>query len=133
MAITLAIFAAAQVATPLWIRPHLIPPERTVVSGPTFFESAGLSVGTLQASTVPGQPSAWILSSGAINAAGQPVSTIPVPCLSPSAGAVGKGAPRQCRGLHGQAGHPGSHHLPARQPSYGSLQWIETATSGPSP
>ena len=93
MAITLAIFAAAQVAMPLWIRPHLIPPDRTVVSGPTFFESAGLSVGTLQATTVPGQPGAWILSSGAINAAGQPVSTIPAPCLSPSAGAVGKGAP----------------------------------------
>jgi hypothetical protein len=82
MAITLAIFAAVQVAMPLWVRPHLIPPHRTVVSGPSFFESAGLSVGTLTASTVPGQPGAWILASTAINAAGQPVSTIPAHCLS---------------------------------------------------
>ena len=49
--------------------PALIPPDQTVVSGPSFFESASMSVGTLTASTVPGQPEAWILSSGAINAA----------------------------------------------------------------
>jgi len=29
MAITLAIFAAVQVAMPLWIRPHLFPPDHT--------------------------------------------------------------------------------------------------------
>ena len=126
MAITLAIFAAAQVAMPLWIRPHLIPPERTVVSGPTFFESAGLSVGTLQASTVPGQPSAWILSSGAINVAGQPVSTIPVPCLSPSAGAVGKGAPANAGACMARRGiREAITYQPASR--YWSLQWIETA------
>ncbi len=125
MAITLAVFAAAQVAMPLWIRPHLIPPERTVVSGPTFFESAGLSVGTLQATTVPGQSDAWILSSGAINAAGQPVSTIPAPCLS-SAGTVGKGAPADAGACMASRGireaityQPASHYWP--------LQWIETA------
>jgi hypothetical protein len=51
MAVTLAIIAAVQVAIPLWIRPHLIPPDRTVVSGPPFFASAGLSVGTLTRSS----------------------------------------------------------------------------------
>ena len=30
IAITLAIFTAVQVAVPLWVRPHLIPPVRTV-------------------------------------------------------------------------------------------------------
>jgi hypothetical protein len=71
MAVTLAIIAAIQIGVPLWVRPHLIPPDRTVVSGPSFFEAASMSVGTLTASTVPGQPEAWILSSGAINPAGQ--------------------------------------------------------------
>jgi hypothetical protein len=29
MAVTLAIFAVVQVAVPLWVRPHLLPPDRT--------------------------------------------------------------------------------------------------------
>ena len=122
MAVTLAIFAAAQIAMPLWVRPHLIPPHRTVVSGPSFFESAGLSVGTLQASTVPGQPSAWILSSEAINAAGQPVSTIPAPCLSPSTGkgaSPDAGACMASRGIRETITYqPASRYWP--------LQWIES-------
>ncbi len=32
MAVTLAIFAVAQFATPLWIRPHLIPPHQTIAT-----------------------------------------------------------------------------------------------------
>jgi hypothetical protein len=92
MAVTLAIFAAVQVAVPLWVRPHLLPPDQTVVSGPSFFQAASMSVGTLTATTVPGQPEAWILSSGPINAAGQPVTTAPAACLGPPP-ATGKGAP----------------------------------------
>jgi hypothetical protein len=124
MAITLAIFAAAQVAMPLWVRPHLMPPNRTVVSGPSFFESAGLSFGTLEASTVPGQPEAWILSSGAINAAGQPVSTIPAPCLSPSP-SVGKSAPPNAGACMASRGiREDITYQPASR--YWPLQGIET-------
>src|SRR5580658_1589644 len=61
MALTLAIFAAVQIAVPLWVRPHLLPPDRTVVSGPSFFQAAAMSVGTLTASAVPGQPEPWCL------------------------------------------------------------------------
>ena len=100
-----------------------MPPDRTVVSGPSFFESAGLSVGTLEASIVPGQPEAWILSSGAVNAAGEPVSTIPAPCNAPSG--VGKGfspnagACMASRGIREDITYqPASHYWP--------LQWIET-------
>ncbi len=122
MAVTLAIIAAVQVAMPLWVRPHLIPPDRTVVSGPSFFESAGLSVGTLEASSVPSQPEAWILSSGAINAAGQPVSTIPAPCLSPSAG---KGAPPNAGACMASRGiREAITYQPASR--YWPFQWIET-------
>jgi hypothetical protein len=77
MAVTLAIFAAVQIAMPLGVRPHLIPPDRTVAT----IESVDLDFGNLTATVVPGEPGAWILSSGAINAAGQTVSTLPDACL----------------------------------------------------
>jgi hypothetical protein len=32
MAVTLAVFAALQVAMPLWIRPHFAPADRAVIS-----------------------------------------------------------------------------------------------------
>jgi hypothetical protein len=109
---------------PLWVRPHLIPPDRTVVSGPSFFEVAALSVGTLKASTVPGHPEAWILSSGAINAAGQPVSTIPITCMSPT---VGKGAGPNAGACMARRGiREAITYQPASR--YWPFQWIETGT-----
>ena len=122
MAVTLAIFAVVQVVMPLSVRPHLIPPDRTVLSGPSFFESAGLSVGTLKASIVPGQPEAWILSSGAINAAGRHVGAIPAPCLSPS---LGKGAPANVGACMASRGiREAITYQPANR--YWPFQWIET-------
>ena len=123
MAFTLAVFAAVQVAMPLWVRPHLVPPSRTVVSGPSFFQSAGLSVGTLQATTVPRQPGAWILSSGAVNAAGQPVGMIPARCMSGAP--VGKGAPSNAGACMASRGiREDITYQPASR--YWPLQWIET-------
>ncbi len=88
MAVTLAIFAAVQVAMPLWVRPHLIPPGQTIATTESTQASLSPPGGlTLTASIVPGQPGAWIISSGAVNAAGQPVSTIPAPCM-PTTGAT---------------------------------------------
>ena len=89
MAVTLAVFAALQVATPLWIRPHFAPADRTLIAanpgneagGPT---GAGGGTLTLVATSLPGQFGAWILSSGPVNAAGQPVSTTPAACTAPS-------------------------------------------------
>jgi hypothetical protein len=84
MAVTLAIFAAVQVVTPLWIRPHLIPPNRTIVTTEAaqgnFFPTGGSTI-AVTATHVAGQPGAWITSSGAVNAAGQPV-TAPAACES---------------------------------------------------
>jgi hypothetical protein len=124
MAITLAIFAAVQVAMPLWVRPHLVPPNRTVVSGPSFFQAVSMNIGTLTATTVPGQPEAWILSSRAINASGQPVSTIPDACLpgSPVNGKIASANPGACmasRGIRETITYqPASHYWP--------IQWLET-------
>jgi hypothetical protein len=59
MAITLAIFAAAQVAIPLWVRPHLIPPDHTVAAiGYPGGPGVGLNYGNLTAISVPGLGSA---------------------------------------------------------------------------
>jgi hypothetical protein len=49
--------------------------------GPT---GAGGNTLTLVATSLPGQFGAWILSSGPVNAAGQPVSTTPAACTAPS-------------------------------------------------
>jgi hypothetical protein len=88
MAVTLAIFAALQVAMPLWVRPNLAPPDRTVipvtslgVGGPSQTGPGGDTF-RLYALNIPGQPGAWLLSSGPVNAAGQPVSTTPAACTS---------------------------------------------------
>jgi len=87
MAVTLAIFAALQVAMPLWVRPNLAPPERTVIpvtslaAGPSQTGPGG-DVFTLYALDIPGQPGAWLLSSGPVNAAGQATSASPAACAS---------------------------------------------------
>ena len=86
MAVTLAIFAAAQIAMPLWIRPNLLPAEHAVVSV-TSLRTITLQDGGPHSSqfhlgteNLPGQPGAWILSAGTVNAAGQATSSIPAAC-----------------------------------------------------
>jgi hypothetical protein len=117
MAITLAIFAAVQLATPLWIRPHLIPPDRTI----TTIDSAALDFGNLTATVVPGQPGAWILSSRAINPAGQTVSNLPVTCQAAISG-LKPSSPSQCMESHGF--REAITYEPASR--YWPLQWTET-------
>jgi len=92
MAVTLAIFAALQVVIPLWVRPNLAAPDRTVVSvtspgmaGPSQTGPGGASF-TLYADSIPGQPGAWLLSSGPVNAAGQATSSTPAACTSVGTG-----------------------------------------------
>lgn len=119
MAVTLVIFAAVQVAMPLAIRPNLIPPDRMV----TTIDSARLDFGGLTATVVPGQPGAWILSSRAVNAAGQTVSTVPASCMSaPSAGAKPPD-PGQCMA------RLGIRETITYQPTsrFWPMQWTETA------
>jgi hypothetical protein len=130
MAVTLAIFAAIQVAFPLWVRPHLLPPRHITaaissVSG-TDFLSSGQAF-TIAVGAVPGQPGAWIISSRAVNAAGHPVSATPAACqLSPGrSGHRGRGPGpglRQCLASHGI--QVAVSYQPASR--YWAFQWIET-------
>jgi len=147
MAVTLAIFAALQVAMPLWVRPNLAPPDHVAipVSGQGNFSPAqsgpGGSTFTLFAVNIPGQPGAWLLSSGPVNAAGQPVSTTPAACASiantggtntgtsqatqsgSGASATGPAGFLACLGSHGI--REAITYQPASR--YWRFQWTETA------
>ena len=127
MAVTLAIFAAVQIATPLWIRPNLFAARHTVVSVTSLstisLQQGGLNGGSfnLGAEDLPGQPGALILSSGAVNAAGQPTSTTPGACTTPSV----QNGPGffDCLASHGI--REAISYQPASR--YWAFQWTETA------
>jgi ABC-2 family transporter protein len=142
MAVTLAIFAALQVVMPLWVRPNLAPPDHTVIpvtsqgmGGPAQAGPGGDTF-SLYALDIPGQPGAWLLSSGPVDAAGQATSTTPAACTS-------TGNTGQSAGGQGDVFGPGqgpaafvdclaSHGIReaiAYQPPsrYWRFQWTETA------
>ena len=72
----------------LQFRPHLASPDRTVIPVTSLGAAipsetgAGGTIFTLYAITIPGQPGAWLLSSGPVNAAGQLTSSTPAACAS---------------------------------------------------
>jgi hypothetical protein len=127
MAVTLAVFAALQIAMPLWIRPHFAPADRSVIPV-ALGNFAGGATGpggntlTLVATSLPGQFGAWILSSGPVNAAGQPVSTTPAACTASSI----ENTPPDFYGcLTSQGIREAISYQPASR--YWPFQWIETA------
>jgi hypothetical protein len=123
MAVTLVIFAAVQVAMPLAIRPSLFPSAHTTQSLAANFtgmQSAGPGGKfgfTLD--YVDSEPGAWIFSSGAVNAAGQPVSVMPAACVN---AASTTGDPTQCLASHGIG--IAVSYLPTSR--YWPIQWTET-------
>lgn len=128
MAVTLAIFAAVQIAMPLWIRPSLFPADRTVIPVTSLdnislqqggFNGSSFNLGALD---LPGQPGAWLLSSGAVNAAGQAASTTPAACTGPSTGNTSP-AFMDCLASHGI--REAISYQPASR--YWAFQWTETA------
>jgi len=149
MAITLAIFAAAQLITPL-IRPNLFPTSQTV----TTVAAAGANVTltanpslAFTATVVPGQPGAWIISSQGINAAGQPVSSVPAACeplgpqtnvthrgRGPVTSAPGSNAPNNCVASHGiriaESYQPASHYWPLQLSETGMYLALALALAG---
>lgn len=122
MAVTLAVFAVAAFVMPAWIRPHLIPPARatTAIGRDITFRTSGQDGFTLTVGSLPGQPGAWIIASGAVDAAGNPVGTVPAACAQ---AATGAGSPA----LDCLAGH-GIREAVSYQPAgrFWPLQWIET-------
>ena len=144
MAVTLAIFAALQVAMPLWVRPNLAPPDYTVNPVTSLGNALASQTGpggdtfTLYANSIPGQPGAWLLSSGPVNAAGQATSTTPAACASvgstgPSTGTNQGASPQgSTTGPVAFLGCLASHGIREAityQPAgrYWRFQWTETA------
>jgi hypothetical protein len=77
---------------PLWVRPDIIPPAQTIAT----VDAANVNFGSITASVVPGQPEAWVVSSYAINAAGQQVTALPASCFPEIPGGKFNGDPGLC-------------------------------------
>jgi hypothetical protein len=92
MAITLAIFVAAQIAMPLLVRPHLLPPTRSTIEltesnidGFHWDDSGEV----LEVWSNAGPADAWVLSSHSVDPSGHAVDTISLsmssgPCAPPT-------------------------------------------------
>jgi ABC-type transport system involved in multi-copper enzyme maturation permease subunit len=127
MAVTLAVFAVLQVAMPVWVRPHLFPPDRTIATLSAFDSvDVPIDAGTFAiiADGWGSQPEAWVLSSGAIDTAGQPVSVVPADCTQlMQSGKASHPALLNCLAGHGI--RIATTYQPASR--YWAFQWTETA------
>jgi hypothetical protein len=123
MAVTLAVFVACQIAMPQWIRPHLFLPERTITTFSSIsdigFQESTAGTFTLRAGGLASQPGAWVLSSGAVDAAGSPISTVPAACSQAVLGADGL----DCLASNGV--RVAVTYQPASR--YWTFEWTETA------
>jgi hypothetical protein len=80
MAATLVVVVFAQIASPLWVRPHLIPPSRESVTV-TEENLAGIgwrgSADQFELNVAPANPGDWVLVNRLLDPAGRPVTAIP--------------------------------------------------------
>ncbi|NJP98271.1 ABC transporter permease [Nonomuraea sp. FMUSA5-5] len=138
MALTLAAFAAVQVAVPLLVRPHLLPPVTASfeigkgnVDGLSMSRDGVFSV--ILTSAIPGHTGSWVLSSALVDSSGRtvapagehapiPVSTTSGPCALSGAGPQGGEA---CMVEINRLGY---RQRATYQPleRFWPLQWIET-------
>ncbi|MFF3849309.1 transporter [Streptomyces sp. NPDC002328] len=127
MATTLAAYIAAQIAVPLWIRPHLAAADRTTV--PIVPDGPPISVqeGAKEIVVHLDKPGAWLTSQQTLTAAGQP-TTVPssfADCLR-----VDSGPPslQQFEGCLADLGALGYRQQVTYQPAgnFWALQWAET-------
>jgi len=132
MAVTLAVFTFVQVAVPLWVRPHLVPPARqtiTIADNLVGIELHGPG-GPVRLEVTTGDRGDWILSNRTVDASGQVVTALPSwvgDCL-PAPGSAGPRmeAVRACLVRLGDAGY---RQQVVYQPAsrFWALQWAETA------
>ncbi|MEU6727508.1 ABC transporter permease [Nonomuraea wenchangensis] len=136
MAVTLAVFAAFQLAMPLLVRPHLMPPvTSTFELGATNVDNLGISrdqggqVRIQLKSAVPGHAGAWVLSADLVDGSGRTVgadgegtvrvSTTSGPCAPSAAGGDGCIAEINRLGYRQQA-----TYQPLER--FWPFQWVET-------
>jgi ABC-2 family transporter protein len=138
MALTLALFTFVQIAMPLWVRPHLVPPEqRTVAIVPSRLD--GIQIGgpgaALSITVNTGARGDWVLSNKTVDASGKPTALPawlgnclprpPPPSSSPSRAPVTANSLETCFSRLTAEGYrqrivfqPANHFWP--------LQWAET-------
>lgn len=139
MAITLAVFAAIQIAMPIVVRPHLLPPtEATVELTPSIIDTFGRNTGAgvIHIEAQAPDPGGWLLSSQTLDPSGTAVDSIPLsaspgpcnPSASPGAGAKGAAADPMslCLNELNRLGYRQqlTYHAPTR---FWPFQWIESA------
>ncbi|HEX4216719.1 MAG TPA: hypothetical protein VIA06_25670 [Candidatus Dormibacteraeota bacterium] len=133
MALTLSVFVLLQVAVPLWARPHLFPPERSLTSLSAFADLPDVSVENGSFTVITDgwtrEPEGWVLSSETVDLAGQPISSIPAACTRAAQLTGGKG---ESAGLLNCLSSHGVRIAVTYQPAsrYWAFQWTETAIYG---
>jgi ABC-type transport system involved in multi-copper enzyme maturation permease subunit len=91
MAITLAIFVAAQIAMPLLVRPHLLPPTHSTVElNESNIDGFGWGDDVVEVWSDAAPEGAWVLSSHSVDPSGHAVDHISIsspsgPCAPPPA------------------------------------------------
>jgi hypothetical protein len=139
MALTLAVYVCVQVAVPLWVRPHLVPPTTTdlVMSESTTdgITTDGTGTWTLTARAVDSRD--WVLSNQTIDADGD-VAAPPAAftdCLPPPPGRVEPGSTMEAHPAPGtidscfdELADAGYKQRLVYQPHqhFWPLQWAET-------
>ncbi len=136
MAVTLAVFTFVQIAVPLWVRPHLIPPVRqTVTFSAARFDSIMTDgAGTpMRVTLTTGGRGDWVLSNQTVDATGQVAALpssmsecIPPPPTSASEGPVKAPTIEAC---FARLTRDGYRQRMVYQPAsrFWALQWAETA------
>jgi hypothetical protein len=138
MAVTLALYAFVQIALPLWVRPHLIPPTSTatVISGATLDGISLDNAGTITLTTRV-TPGVWVLTNQTVDAHGRPAA-LPAwfnDCLPPppdpgtstdqASAASGRATLDHCLARLNDEGY--QQHLVYQPKShFWPLQWAET-------
>ncbi|MGI5285048.1 ABC transporter permease [Nonomuraea polychroma] len=138
MALTLAVFAAIQLAMPLLVRPHLMPPiTATFELGKANVDSFGISRdegGTAEIfleSAVPGHAGAWVLSSDLLDPTGRTIAGSGEPGAAQVSTTSGPCAPSAAPGMEGciaEINRLGYRQKATYQPleRFWPFQWIET-------
>jgi hypothetical protein len=89
---------------PLWVRPQMFPPDHTVTTLSSF-SSVDVSIERGILAVIPSglssQPEAWVLSSGAVSAAGKPVTAVPEECMQVARGKASHSDLLTCLTSHG--------------------------------
>ncbi|MGS2648927.1 ABC transporter permease, partial [Streptosporangium sp. LJ11] len=138
MALTLAVFVAIQLAMPLLVRPHLMPPvtgtfelSKTNVDGIGINRDENQFVHVRLDSVVPGHAGAWVLSSEFIDPSGRAsgveaavkTSTTSGPCAPPGAG-PGQGMDSCLAEINRLGYRQQATYQPLER--FWPFQWIET-------